>query len=335
MYECILSIIIPVYNGQKSIKKCLNSILKQDDINMEIILVDDGSTDNTAKMIKENYSNSKIKYFYKKNEGVSRARNYGIKQSTGMFIMFVDVDDELYGKSLNNIINFMQKNTDIDCIMGSYYSFRGKKIIKKQLFDFNIMSKYDFFSDIENNLSVIVTPWSKVYRTNIILDNNIIFDADLTIGEDTLFNINYFLCCRKICTIDDVVYRYNVGGVASSRTYHENINEMYYKTYVAYKKLNLKSDFLFDLGLELMFASIDHYSFNCKRKVAIKKIEDTLRIFNEIVINNKFVEKLSYEEVKNIKNQNINKFYDLFIKKNKFKYIKRKIANCIRNIIQI
>lgn len=335
MHECILSIIIPVYNGQKSIKKCLNSILEQKNINMEIILVDDGSTDNTAKIIKKNYSYSKIKYFYKKNEGVSKARNYGIKKSAGVFIMFVDIDDELYSDSLNNIINYMQKNTDIDCIMGSYYSFRGKKIIKKQLFNFNIMSKYNFFSNIEDNLSIIATPWSKIYRANIIIDNNIKFDSDLSIGEDTLFNINYFLYCRKICTIDDVIYRYNVGGVASSRTYHKDINKMYYKTYIAYKELNIKSDFLFDLGFELMLASIDHYSFNCKRKVAIKKIEDTVKIFNEIVMNNKFIGKLSFEEIKNIKNQNIDKFYNLFIKRNKLKYIKRKIANYIRNIIRI
>lgn len=335
MHKYILSIVIPVYNGQKSIKKCLDSILKQKDINMEIILVDDGSTDNTAKIIRENYSYSKIKYFYKKNEGVSEARNYGIKQSTGMFIMFVDVDDELYSDSLKEIISYMIKNTDIDCIMGSYYSFRGRKIIRKQLFDFNIQSKYDFFSNIDNNLSIVVTPWSKIYRTSIILDNNIEFDSNLSIGEDTLFNINYFSYCRKICTVDDVIYRYNVGGVASSRTYYENIHTMYYKIYEAYKQLNLKADLLFDLGFDLMLASIDHYSFNCKRKIAIKKIEDTLKIFNEVVINNKFVEKLSFEEINNVASLDVNKFYDLFIKKNKFKYIKRKIAYYMRNIIRI
>lgn len=335
MSEYMISIIIPVYNGEKSIRKCINQILEYKSDDLEVIVVDDGSTDNTSVIMKNEYIKSNINYFYKNNGGVSDARNFGINHSHGKYIIFVDVDDEIYMESMNELINLMEENENIDCLMGSYYSYRGNKIIKKQNYKNDIINIDDFFINIEDNISIIVTPWSKIYRANIIKENHITYDNTLSIGEDTLFNIEYFSNCKSICTVQNIIYRYNTGGVASSRTYHDSINFMYKKTYDAYKKLVVNSNFLFNTGFELMMSAIDHYIFNCKKNYAISKIIETLDLFEEIVQNDLFSKKISVREYESIDNNRIDIYYKLYKRKNTFNHFKRRIARCIRKYFRI
>ena len=87
-----ISIIVPIYNSEKYLNKCIDSLINQTEKNIEIILVNDGSTDNSEEIIKE-YKDKRIKYYKNKNQGIGKTRNFGIEQATGSYIMFVDSDD--------------------------------------------------------------------------------------------------------------------------------------------------------------------------------------------------------------------------------------------------
>jgi glycosyltransferase involved in cell wall biosynthesis len=108
----LISVIIPIYNGEKYIKRCFESVFSQTEKNFEIIAVDDGSTDSTFSVLKE-YENEKIKVIHIENSGVSMARNVGIENATGEYITFLDVDDELLENALESLL-FLIKKHDAD-----------------------------------------------------------------------------------------------------------------------------------------------------------------------------------------------------------------------------
>lgn len=126
MKDIELSIIIPIYNSEKYINNCINSIINQKGIKFEVLLIDDGSTDNSSQIC-DNYAqlDTRIKVFHKENGGVSSARNLGIENSRGKWITFIDSDDWLnseYIQSINNILNL-----NIDLTIYNYISFLSKK----------------------------------------------------------------------------------------------------------------------------------------------------------------------------------------------------------------
>ena len=122
-----ISIIVPVYNEEKNIKKCLNSILLQSG-DFEVIVVNDGSKDNSEKIIKE-IKDNRLKYFYKKNSGLSDTRNFGIKQAKGDYLMFVDGDDWIENDSMKVLLKSTEENYDL--IKFDYNIIKGTQIIPK------------------------------------------------------------------------------------------------------------------------------------------------------------------------------------------------------------
>lgn len=333
MEKELVSIVIPVYNGEIFIERCIKSVLNQEYNNLEIIIVDDGSIDGTALICKKYVSlDNRIKYYKKENGGVSKARNFGIYKSTGKYIIFVDADDELYFDCINKMyLNI--KNTNADIIIGSYYSYRRTKIKKKQIYDFCIMNQSDFVDNFDQIISMIVTPWGKLYKSEIIKDNNIYFNEKMSIGEDNCFNIRYFFKCNNICTINEVVYKYYLGGNATTQIYHENINKMYKTLFIEYKVLFGENiDLLKRLASDLYEAIIDHYIFFCKKNTAIKKLEETFELFTD---EKKYLDiKLNKNETYAVLDKNFSDFYKLYYKRKYFYFIKRRIANQFRKVIR-
>ena len=170
-----ISIIVPVYNVEKYISCCINSILNQTYKNFELILIDDGSTDNSAKICKE-YAilDNRIKVFHKKNEGVSKARNFGLEVSVGKYIMFCDSDDyventwceELYKTILVNQNSWIMCNT---CVID--YASQRKKIKQNNLDIISILEKEDYYVSMQVGFSGAI--WNKIFNRKILLDNNI------------------------------------------------------------------------------------------------------------------------------------------------------------------
>lgn len=199
-----LSIIVPVYNGEKNIEKCINSILESTYKNYEIIIINDGSTDKTIKILQKFNNITNIKIINKNNEGVSIARNIGIDYATGIYTTFVDSDDMVDKNYYINAINQI-KETMSDLATCSYI-VNGKEetidYVKKE-------SSIKVLSDLINNdqFKFFNIVWNKIYITSKL--KNIKFDKKLKMGEDVIFNLQYLTKCQHITCCQKAYYIYN------------------------------------------------------------------------------------------------------------------------------
>ena len=204
-----ISIIIPTYNSASIIENCINSILNQTYKNMEIIIIDDGSTDNTKNHLKKYESLKQVKLLYQENSGVSVSRNKGIEISTGEYITFLDSDDYYEKNHIQNLVDSINK-TNSDIAISLYFIFTKNEIIKPKLLEINEDITYSF-KDIyhllkKNNL--LNQPWNKLYKKEMIKK---FFDKDISIGEDVDFILKNIDSNTKFSFVNKPSYYYNRG----------------------------------------------------------------------------------------------------------------------------
>ena len=215
------SVIIPVYNVEKYINRCLKSILSQRYNDLEIILIDNGSTDRSGSIC-DIYANedANISVYHIDNHGVGSARNFGLSKARGEFIYFVDSDDYLVG---NLFAEFEDKLTpDLDLLVFSYYnSFEQEMTEKnrtKKILPYNgSYDKYDFskiFKDLFLS-DMLYTVWNKIYRREFLLENNFSFEK-YELGEDVRFNLNAYRNVNKVYLSQDSYYVYVIGRKGSA-----------------------------------------------------------------------------------------------------------------------
>ena len=188
------SIIIPIYNAEQYLHKCIDSILIQNNTDFELLLVDDGSIDNSGEICNEYASkDNRIKVFHKPNGGVSSARNLGIEHATGEWITFIDADDYIDENYLP--INYNQNNELLIQNWKNYPSGLIEEFYRPNIYKKQVLSVF-----LEQNLNSFLfrVPWAKFYKKNIIQKNNIRFNEKLFLAEDTIFVINYLQHCKQI-----------------------------------------------------------------------------------------------------------------------------------------
>ena len=216
-----ISIIIPVYNVEEYIGVTLDSLLNQTLREIEIILIDDGSTD-SSRCIIESYAKkyNNIKLICQKNSGPSIARNRGIKEATGEFIVFVDSDDLLPENSLEIRYNTaIKENADI--VIGGTYKFNSEK---------KWPMKTHFLGDEEKDIRIdsdilwTVGPCNKIFKSSLIKE--IRFPENIKYAEDQVFIIDAYIKAKKIYSINNVIYYYRVRETENnaSLTQQRNIN---------------------------------------------------------------------------------------------------------------
>ncbi|MGN1275553.1 MAG: glycosyltransferase family 2 protein [Floccifex sp.] len=209
MQEQLVSIIVPVYNSQKTIKRCLTSILGQTYKNLEIIVVDDGSTDNSLQIINQYKSDSRIHLISKKNGGVSSARNTGLSIAKGHFVQFVDSDDYLSPNMTERLMSLMDVNNCDLVICGYKYINKSKVLhLSKQLYDGADAIENAFLGLWET--TYINIPWNKLYRKELC--EGLSFPLEVTLGEDLIFNIQYLKRCQRLFVSDELLYNYYWAG---------------------------------------------------------------------------------------------------------------------------
>lgn len=236
-----VSIIVPVYNSEKTILRCLDSILNQTYKNIEIIIIDDGSTDSSYNLIKSRLNNdNRIKLIKKENTGVSDSRNNGLGIITGEYVTFVDSDDWIELNLIKKMVEVLEKE-NVDIICCNYYlnyeDGKQKKIERKEkrLDKFNALnpsSKYYF-----------TTVWGKIFRKNVI--DSLRFSTELYYSEDTLFYIQTLMNASSIYWIKETLYHYyiNQSGTIKNKKLDKFITDFYArkKIYDLYKsELNNK-----------------------------------------------------------------------------------------------
>lgn len=228
----IISIIVPVYNSELYLKKCLDSIISQTYKNIEIICIEDHSSDDSLRILREyEKKDQRIKVIQKANEGVSLARNAGLDVARGDYVLFVDSDDWIDQRTCEASLRIIFKeNTDL--VMWSYIRERGNESSKKQIFDHDIVFEgkdvqeklhrrmigtVDDELACPENADALCTVWGKLYRRSIISANGIRFYDIRKIGtyEDGLFNLEYLKYVRKAIFLNQYFYHYRRTNVNS------------------------------------------------------------------------------------------------------------------------
>ena len=215
------SVIIPVYNVEKYIDRCLKSIISQNYDDLEIIVVDNGSTDSSGSIC-DTYANehSNISVYHIENHGVGSARNFGLSKARGEFIYFVDSDDYLVG---NLFADFADKLVlDLDLAVFSYYDSFEEDLTEKQRTEKSLPFKGNYDKDgfikIFKELflsNMLYTVWNKIYRREFLLENNFSFEQ-YELGEDVRFNLDVYREVNKIYLSQDSYYVYVTGRKGSA-----------------------------------------------------------------------------------------------------------------------
>ena len=228
MKDIKISIIIPVYQTKKYIRKCIDSILQQTYCNIELLLIDDGSNDGSEIICAElSAKYSFIKTIHQANKGVGAARNRGIQEAIGDYILFVDSDDFIVPSTLEQLIKVV-KQTNADIIFFDFV-----KLYEKLEIEVTTNIKEGLYNDKEEFVNVFVEMikknianniGTKLYKTQLIKNNNIYFNEKYNICEDILFCLDVTRKCKKIYYLKEKLYFYNInisGSLMSS--YKKNL----------------------------------------------------------------------------------------------------------------
>lgn len=224
-----ISVIVPIYNGDKFITKCIESILNQSFSDFEIILVDDGSNDNSISIIKryvENYNN--IKAVFKKNGGVASARNEGIKVATGRYLVFVDADDEIKEHYLKGLYKSLQFDYVVSGITNRYIGFEEFESVK-DLDSILREREGEKISELPKEFFIngfIHSCCGKLYKSEIVKKYNIRF-PEVRLSEDSFFNVEYLKYVKSWKIVESANYIYmhrKISESATSKFEHEDIN---------------------------------------------------------------------------------------------------------------
>lgn len=207
-----VSIIVPIYNAEKTIKRCIDSILRQTYKNFELLLINDGSKDQSLNIVNE-YKDKRIVVIDKKNEGVAKTRNLGIRKATGDYIMFIDNDDYIDSDYVDTYVNEIV-NSDSDLVIGGYRRINNKK---KILF-------YKIPEDYPWTKYIIMAPWAKIFSRKFIILNDIEF-FDYCIGEDVYFLLSLLSFKPKISIISYIGYNWYYNDESVSNTVQKGIRK--------------------------------------------------------------------------------------------------------------
>ena len=209
MHSPQISIIVPVYNAEKYVVKCLENIVSQEFSDWECIVVNDGSTDGTSKCTDDYIAHlenagQRISIIEKNNGGVSSARNLGLERAKGEWICFIDVDDVISDNFFSNddfseSSDLILKNIKYSNSNNIYHRLDAGVIESRNLKDFLAQKLY---------LSHFLVPWAKLFRRDIIIQNNIRFDTQYKFGEDTLFVESYLRHVKTLLISKCGIYHY-------------------------------------------------------------------------------------------------------------------------------
>lgn len=245
----MISIIVPVYNIKTEyLKACIESILQQDYQNWELLLINDGST-NGCGLICEEYAqkDTRIQTLTQENAGVSVARNNGILNSAGDFLMFVDADDLLAEGILSQLIKNIEKNP-VDLLLFGYQTeYQNRSVTRicqnedSSLFLKESLELAILQGDARLGAVEVGTPWGKLIKRSIVIENQVLFTQGLKKGQDTVFILQLLEFCDKIAYLPVVGYCYRISGTSISKRYNDQIVSIMEKTLAEYQKFVLNN----------------------------------------------------------------------------------------------
>jgi glycosyltransferase involved in cell wall biosynthesis len=279
----MISVIIPVYNVNHYLDECVQSVVAQICQNWECILVDDGSTDGSGRICDEwGEKDGRIRVFHQENGGVSRARNKGMEEAKGDYVVFVDSDDWLGQEHLEKLLDAPQADLVVSGVtqLGTNGTNLAYRPSCNKTFTLNEESLEDFVA--LNRKFLLYAPYVKLYKTSILRSNHICFPVDCNYGEDLQFNLKYLQYVKTITLVEDASYYYRRGSETLSTKKRSN---QFYQDYDQWKMLQrfykerslwLKpsKELLYERLWGIIYDGIFSTSTNNKEILAIPEIKD-------------------------------------------------------------
>lgn len=277
--DSLVSIIVPIYNAEKYLDSCIQSVLRQTYTNWELILIDDGSTDKSGRIAEEyGFADERITVFHQKNLGVSLARNQGIDEATGNYVVFLDADDELIEDCLAKTVNIAEE-TNADVVAG-------RSCENQELFQDRII--WTGAEALENSLKDHLFTYSacaKLIRREFIGKTR--FTPDIRINEDSYF-VFQLLCKQNVFVLtNDVIYFYRANSESSSRTvFSEKYFDILKVSDLKYKKIEEQFPQMYDLAKNMLLKA----RMNVLRILAVRtrdEYRDVEKKLLEYILDNK------------------------------------------------
>lgn len=293
-----ISVIVPVYNAEKYLHKCIDSILAQTITDFELLLINDGSKDNSGTICDEYAKkDNRVRVFHKENGGPGLSRNVGILSSTGMYLSFVDADDWLEKQMLEQFyLMATTYKTDI-VVAGRINEYVKKNRTTKIALEDSILYHQKDFYHLWLKLKTHTLEhfvWNKLYRRDLIISNNILFALEPK-AEDTFFNFDVWNVANRIYVLNDSFYHYRIEEM-NSLSYKNDIDLLLFvnqKLYNSYSRFTSRfckdkdhgESFLSQLSLDLAFGLLvtlcsNPHSSNKRKRIKI--IEDHVFSSNNV-----------------------------------------------------
>ena len=215
-----VSIIVPVYNAERTIGRCIDSILNQEYCDFELLLVDDGSTDNSGAIC-DAYAakDSRVQVFHKENTGVSASRNLALNRAKGIYLQFLDSDDWITSDATSSLVRAME-STPCDMVISDFYRVVGERVSQKgDIDDDGMMSRENFAAHMMKNPADFYygVLWNKLYRRSIVEAHHLRMNPEISWCEDFMFNLEYIRYAETFRAIQIPIYYYvkTKGSLAS------------------------------------------------------------------------------------------------------------------------
>lgn len=305
-----ISIIVPIYNAEKFIKKCVDSLLNQTKKELEFILINDGSTDKTHDILKT-YKDKRIKYFKNKNQGIGKTRNFGIEKATGKYIIFIDSDDYIEPTTCEELYNKAIKEK-ADVVVCDFFKVYDDGSIE----DINLPSfKTSKLKDNPNILiDINLSPWNKIYSTKLIKDNNIRFAEGIKY-EDVPFVSEALDRANKIAKLDKKLNYYVIHGNSETTVRDKRIFDIL-KIVDMIRKYFKNKTYMNDIVDKLTVRIVTNYNIQQRQqkdiKVGMEFIDDAFAYLKKEVPDykdNKYYENRSFLKRTIEKNKLFSKLY--------------------------
>lgn len=280
-----ISIILPVYNCEKYIDNAIMSVINQTYSKWELIIINDGSTDNTLNVCEKYLSDERIKIVNKKNEGPSAARNLGIRNARGNYIMFIDSDDTYSPEMLEKMYNNIKEFQLVCC--NNYKIQKNKK--EGNNLNSNITTNdrglKNFIEILQINRKFNVV-WNKMYIKDIIIKNSIFFNESINLGEDYEFNVEYCKYIEKAIFIKDYLYNYNIFSNSISSNYRKDEFEIRFnnvkKNEKLYDEKKYSKEIVYQKYIEVLIQSAISL-IEKNKSMALKEKKRTIMEYSKII----------------------------------------------------
>lgn len=287
-----ISVILPAYNADQFLRGCVDSILAQSFTDFELILVDDGSPDNSGIICDEYVSkDSRVKVFHKENGGVGSARNLGLEKAKGEWVFFSDADDELASNAFEILISHLDK--DVAYVMGGYkkYDETGTVVYEVNRHSEKMMSQSEAITQMFRPTDYVYQGylWNKLFKLSIIKEHNLQFADGIYFNEDRLFNIVYLLNigAQKCFYTTEPVYNYVVRSNSAMASLKKSYNPKFATDLTAFVR-----------ALEVLKSSKDKHNIQLCKWAAFESYHANLRMMRKFDAYDDMLAKRMYRELR-------------------------------------